>query len=165
MATATAIKTAPEEKRVVAISRDRMRELSHDVGMPMSITLEGSDTIEEGAQDVRRWEHIGPKLSIGQWLRISNDAETFYRFCEVLKVHGSPGTGLRALVLRDLFPPKFVDKENEMPAATGDYYVRWGGLNKKWQVIRPNGTVRLEGFNTESEAKLVANREAGNPKA
>ena len=45
MATATAIKSAPEEKKFQPIPRDRMRELSQDTGPRMSIVLEGDQTI------------------------------------------------------------------------------------------------------------------------
>ena len=164
MATATAIKSAPEEKKFQPIPRDRMRELSQDTGPRMSIVLEGDQTIEAGPQDCRRWEHIGSRLTMYQELRVTNDAGTFIRRMEVLAVHGTPGSGLRFLNLGDTSPPVFIDKANEPIVSTGDWFVRWGGLSKKWQVIRPNGQVRQEGINTEAEARNVLHLEAGNPR-
>ena len=162
--TAAQVKSAPEEKKYQPIPRDRMRELSQDTGPRMSIVLEGDQTIEAGPQDCRRWEHIGSRLTMYQELRVTNDAGTFIRRMEVLAVHGTPGSGLRFLNLGDTSPPVFIDKANEPIVSTGDWFVRWGGLSKKWQVIRPNGQVRQEGINTEAEARNVLHLEAGNPR-
>ena len=164
MATATALKQPPEERKYQPIPRQRMVELSHDLGPPMSIVLEGDQTVEEGTQDVKRWTHIGPLLTMYQWLRVSNDAGSMVRFMEVERVHGSPGAGLRALVLRDLWTPVFKDMAAEPIIATGEWYVRHGGTHRKWMVIQPNGNIRLDQINTEAEAKTIAHRESGNPR-
>jgi hypothetical protein len=129
----------------------------------MSILLEGDQTIEEGAQDVKRWQHIGARLTMYQELRITNDAGSFIRRMEVLGVHGTSGSGLRFLNLGDTSPPVFIDKANEEIVSTGDWFVRWGGLSKKWQVVNPAGRVRKEEINTEAEARNVMHLEAGNP--
>ena len=163
MATATASKSAPEKKKYQPIPIGRMRELSQDTGPRMSIVLEGDQTIEEGAQDVKRWQHIGARLTMYQELRITNDAGSFIRRMEVLGVHGTSGSGLRFLNLGDTSPPFFIDKANEPIVSTGDWFVRWGGLSKKWQVVNPAGRVRKEEINTEAEARNIMHLEAGNP--
>ena len=162
--TASATKSAPEEKKYQPIPRDRMRELSQDTGPRMSIVLPADEVIEAGSQDIRRWEHIGTRLTMYQELRITNDAGTFIRRMEVLAVHGDPGSGLRHLVLGDVTPPVFIDKALEVPVSTGSWEVRWAGLSKKWEVRRPNGSLRLDGINTEAEARNIMHLEAGNPR-
>jgi hypothetical protein len=153
-----------QSKRYPPVPHERMKELGQDIGYMMSIVLEGNQTIEEGAQDVERWRHIGPRLTMYQWLRISNDTGSMIRFMEVERVHGAPGQGLRALSLRDLWPPVLKDMAEEPIASTGDWYVRHGGTHRKWMVIQPNGNVRHEGLNTEAEAKIICHRESGNPR-
>jgi hypothetical protein len=164
MASATAIKSAPEKKRFPPIPRERMKELSQDMGPMMSVVLEGDQVIEVGVQDVRRWEHIGPRLTMYQWLRVTNDVGSMIRFMEVERIHGSPGQGLRALILRDLWAPTFKDMAAEPIVSTGEWYVRHGGTHRKWMVIQPNGNVRRDQINSEAEAQNMARLEAGNPK-
>jgi hypothetical protein len=172
MATSAQAKSAPqfgdampEAKKYQPIPRERMKELSQDQGPIMSIVLEDDQTIEEGVQDVRRWQHLGPRLTMYQWLRVANDSGSMVRFMEVEKIHGTPGSGLRALTLRDLWAPKFKDLAIEPIVSTGEWYVRHGGTHRKWMVIQPNGGVRRDGINTEAEAQNMARLESGNPKA
>lgn len=130
----------------------------------MSVVLEGEQTIEAGEQDAARWQHLGTRLTMYQWLRVTNDAGNMIRYMEVERVHGSPGSGLRALVLRDMWAPMIRDMAVEPIVSTGEWYVRHGGTHRKWMVIQPNGNVRRDGINTEVEARTVAHRESGNPK-
>lgn len=146
------------------IPRDRIRELSFEIGMPMSVVLEDDQTIEEGPQDVVRWQNIGTKLHMYQWVRVSNDTGSMVRFMEVERIHGSPGSGLRALSLRDIVPPRLVNLAVEPIVSTGEWYVRYGGAHRKWMVIMPNGNVRLDGINGETEARNICHHESGNPR-
>lgn len=146
------------------ISRDRAMGAEFVTGTMLNITLEGTDRIEEGVQDVGRFELVASRLGVNQWLQVTNDAGSMFRLMRVERLHMAPGSGLRALVLRDIIPPRFFDLENEAIVATGEYYVRYGGTHRRWCVITPAGLVGFEGFNTEHEAKIAAHRESGNPR-
>lgn len=170
-ATATATKAPkfgepilPEAKKVQPIAPDRMVSIAYATGEMMSVTLEGTQTIEEGEQDTNLWRHLGPKLSNLQWLRIGNDAQTMRRIMEVEAVFGSPGTGLRSLILSDLLPPKFFDRQNEQLRATGEWRTDYFGPYWRNRVITPGGTVRHAFINSETEAKNICHRESGNPR-
>jgi hypothetical protein len=140
-----------------------MMQASHVIGEMLNVTLLEDERVEEGLQDVARWHQIGPRLSMGQWLQITNDAGSMWRLMRVDRLHATPGSGLRALVLRDVVPPKFIDVANEPIVSTGDWYVRYGGPHRRWMVITPVGTIRQDGINTEGEAKTIWRSEAGNP--
>jgi hypothetical protein len=141
-----------------------MVQASFVINEMMNITLPENETVEEGEQEVRRWEQIGTRFGMNQWLQITNDAGSMWRLMRVERIHVSPGSGLRALVLRDVVPPKFIDLANEPVVATGEWYVRYGGTHRRWMVITPAGTVRRDGINSEAEARTVCHRESGNPK-
>jgi len=152
---------APEVK---AIEVARMIPAAYVHGDLMHLTLPGDERLEEGKQDVKRWQNIGGRLGMHQWIECTNDAGSMWRLMRVERVHGSPGTGLRGLWLRDVVPPSFADKADEPISATGDWYIMWGGAHKKWMVISPGGVVYQTGLNSEMAAQTVCRREAGNPK-
>jgi len=145
------------------IERTRAIEADFVVGRMLNITLPDDDTIEEGLQDVGRWSLIGPRLAMNQWLQITNDCGTFWRVMRVERIHGSPGSGLRALVLRDVVPAKIVDVANEPVAATGEWYIRYLGPHRRWAVISPAGAIRREGIHSQAEAANACHVERGNP--
>lgn len=144
------------------IPRERVMGMSFVVGEMMNVTLFEDERVEEGLQDVKRWQLVGERLAMNQWLQVTNDAGSMFRVMRVERIHTSAGAGLRALVLRDVVPPKFIDIENEPIVATGDWYVRYLGAHRRWAVISPAGTVRRDGINTEGEAKTICVAEAGN---
>jgi hypothetical protein len=146
------------------IPESRMVPAAFVHGDLLHVTLFGDERVEEGVQDVERWSHLGPRLAMNQWLEISNDAGSQWRLMRVERVHGSPGSGLRALTLRDIVPPSLTDLADEPVAAIGDWYVRHGGAHRKWMVISPAGVVRRDGINTEAEAKNLCNQESRNPR-
>lgn len=141
----------------------RMVPAAFVIGDIQNLTLVEDETIEEGLQDVERFRHIGPRLAVNQWIVVGNDAGSVRRVMIVEKLHCHAGSGLRALFLRDLFPPRIFDIEHEPIIATGDWYVRYGGPHRRWMVITPSGTIRREGINTEVEAKRQWQSESGNP--
>lgn len=167
---ATATATKPPRfgddmpEKIQPIPRDRITEMSHVMGFPMSIVLEGDQKIEEGEQDPNRFRNVAGRIAMYQWLRITNDTGSMVRFMEVERIHGSPGSGIRSLVLRDLWPPRFKDLAAEPIVSTGEYYVRHGGAHRKWMVIQPNGNVRIDGIMSEAEARTICARESGNPR-
>jgi hypothetical protein len=158
----------PEEKPaalpVKAIEESRMVAAAFVRSDPMHVTLPGMDTIEEGVQDVALWQNVGPRLCMHQWIEITNDVGSFWRLMRVERIHGSPGTGLRALTLRDLVPPHEIDAASVTIVPTGQWEIRWGGIHNKWQVVSPAGVVSKHGFNTEAEARTHRNLEERNPK-
>lgn len=145
------------------IARGRMTQAAQVLGEVLCITLFDDERIEEGVQDIRRWGLVGTRLAMNQWLIVSNDAGSMWRLMRVGRVHATPGSGLRALVLYDVVPPKFLDLANEPIVATGDWYVRYGGSHRRWMVVNPAGAVRRDGINTEGEAKSLCHAESGNP--
>lgn len=145
------------------IPRARAQQAAFVVGEMLNITLEGEETIEEGVQDVRRWADVSRFLSMNQWLQIGNDAGSFWRVMRVERLHGSPSSGLRALILRDVVPPKVIDVAKEPITATGEWYVRYGGAHRQWMVINPAGVVRRDGIHSHAEASNVCHVERGNP--
>lgn len=155
---------AEAKEPVQPIDRARMVPAAQVLGELMIVTLPEDQTVEEGLQDVRRWEHLGPRLTMHQFVIVTNDCGSMWRWMRVERLHGSPGAGLRALLLRDVVPPRFVDLALEPIVATGSWEVRHGGPHRRWMVIQPNGSVRRDGINSEAEARTIAHRESGNPK-
>jgi hypothetical protein len=146
------------------ISQDRMTPAAFVHGDLLHLTLVGEEQVEEGEQDIGRWAAIGTRLGMHQWIEIVNDAGSMWRLMRVDRIHGSPGTGLRALVLRDVVPPCFTDLAVEPIVKTGDWYVRHMGAHQKWAVITPGGTVYKDQINTEAEARLMCNSASRNRK-
>ena len=99
------------------------------------------------------------KLSFGQWLQISNDANSMYRLMRIGQIHSGRGAGLRFLSLLDIVPPRFFDVEFEPVIATGSYYVRHLGVHRGWAVVDPGGKVRFEGINSEAQAQNMCHAE------
>jgi hypothetical protein len=148
-----------------AIPEDRMKDAAYVLGNVLHVTLEDDQVIEAaGPQDVVRWALIGTKIAVGQWLLITNDAGSFRRIMVADQVHSSPGTGVRALVLDDLVPPKFFDKSSDAVVASGSWYVRYFGSHRRWGIVSPGGIVRRDQINTEAEATNLMHLEARNPK-
>jgi hypothetical protein len=165
MATAAQAKPPETEKPVVRpIERERITDCSFALGEMQLVTLPGEMTIEPGQQNPVLWDSIAGKLRMHQWVQVSNDAGSFWRVMRVERIHGGSGQGLRLLILKDVVPPQFIDLANEPIVSTGDWEVRHGGPHRRWMVIRPNGTIRAEGLNTEQEARTIANRDKLNPR-
>src|SRR5665213_3756076 len=169
-ATATATKPPqfgdhlpPEAKKFQPIPAERFVNSAHTAGDKLFVTLPNDETIDAGEQDIARWRHA--KLVIGQWLEVSNDAESMWRLMRVSRVYGTAASGLRALVLRDIVPPQFTDRANEPVTATGEWYFRWAGQHRQWIVVQPNGNVRHEGINSQEQARIFTHNESGNPRA
>lgn len=169
---ATATQTKPprfgdamldDNKPIQPITQDRFVSSAHIAGDKLFITLPNDEKIDEGEQDIARWRHA--KLVIGQWLEVSNDAESMWRLMRVARVYGTAASGLRALVLRDIVPPQFSDRANEPITATGEWYFRWAGQHRQWVVVQPNGNVRFEGLNSQEQARIITHNESGNPRA
>ncbi len=146
------------------IPDSRLVPASYVHGEALHITLPDDETLEEGEQDLELFARIGVRMSHGQFLEIENDAGSMWRLMRVARIYGTPGTGLRGLVLRDVVPPCFNDLDVEPVIKTGDWYVRHGGPHKRWQVITPGGVVFRERINTESEARTVKSAAERNPK-
>lgn len=163
MATAKAANAEPTAAKQQVIPPLRVIQASHVIGEVLNVTLFEDERVEEGLQDVARWGLVGTRFAMNQWLQVTNDAGSMWRLMRVERVHATPGSGLRALVLRDVVPPKFIDVANEPIVSTGDWHVRFGGAHRRWMVINPAGNVRREGINTEGEAKTLCHSEAGNP--
>jgi hypothetical protein len=157
-------KPAGEPAKPKAIPRDRMISAEFIMGAMMNVTLFETETVDDGVQDAARWELVAPRLAMNQWLQITNDAGSMWRLMRVERLHASPGSGLRGLVLRDVVPPRFFDLENEPIVATGEYHVRYGGAHRRWMVITPQGTVARDQINSEHEARIHAHRDSNNPR-
>src|SRR4051812_14431560 len=74
---------ATPPRPVQPIPLTRMMQTGFVVGEMQTITLPEGETIEEGLQDPRRWEHVGPRLAMGQWIEVANDAGSMYRLMRV----------------------------------------------------------------------------------
>lgn len=148
-----------------AVPENRMLPVAFVHGEPMHLCLPGDERIEPGPQDVDYLANIGGKLAMHQQIEVTNDAGSFWRLMRVERVHGSPGSGLRALTLRDVVPPYFSDMADEPVVSIGQWYVRFGGAHRKWMVVTPAGAVRREGINSESEARHICRLEESNPRA
>ena len=57
------------------------------------------------------------------------------------------------------------DRRSEPFISTGEWFVRWGGPSKGWQIIRPNGYVAQEGINTEAEGRNILRLERLKPRS
>jgi hypothetical protein len=156
-------KTASEAE-VRSIPETRMIPAAFVHGDLLHLTLPGDERIEEGAQDLKRFGLIGPKMGMHQWIEVVNDAGSMWRLMRVEKIFGTPGSGLRGLWLRDVVPPSFSDLADEPIAVTGDWYVRHGGGHRRWMVITPGGIVHRQGINTEAEARSISHAASANPR-
>lgn len=155
---------AASEPEVRSIPEGRMVPAAFIHGDLLHLTLPGDERIEEGAQDLKRFALVGPKFGMHQWIEVVNDAGSMWRLMRVERVHGTPGSGLRGLWLKDVVPPSFSDLADEPIVATGEWYVRHGGGHRRWMVITPGGVVYRQGINTEAEARTACHRGTGNPK-
>jgi hypothetical protein len=152
------------EPEVKAIPEGRMTPAAYVHGELLHLTLEGDARIEEGAQDLKKFSLIGPRMGPLQWIEVVNDAGSMWRLMRVARIHGHAGTGLRGLWLEDVVPPKFTNFADEPAVPTGDWYIRFGGAHRKWMVITPGGVVNRQGINTEGEARTICNQVSGNPR-
>lgn len=152
------------KRQVMPLREDRMVAMAQALGEMQLVTLPEDQAIEEGEQDPKLWTNLGPRLVMGQWISVTNDCGSFWRVMRVELVHCGRGAGLRALVLRDVVPPRMFDKTNEPIVATGEWYVRYLGPSRRWAVIRPNGMVAREMINTEQEAARQVWQMSGNPR-
>jgi len=150
-------KAAPASPPKRPYDERRLQLASISQGEIMSLTLPDAEEITEGLQDCERFLIVGPKLFMGQWLEVSNDAGSYYALMRVEFVHGGRGQGLTALSLRFIAPPSRSDRTAETPSATGQFYVFWGGNFRKFCVIAPNGMIRAEGITTQAEARNRCN--------
>jgi hypothetical protein len=171
MTTAAATRPGPkpgqmvqEKETIKPIPEDRMIAASFARGETQLVTLLGNEVIQEGPQSIEKWGNIARRLAVGQHVEVGNDAGSFWAWCRVERLHGSPGGGLRALTLRFIAPPIVSNLEEEPVVATGDFYVRHLGPHRRWAVINPQGNVHLEGINSEAEARNVMLRAASNPR-
>jgi hypothetical protein len=172
MATATAARAAPQQDGPVQfgqpvtrpIDEARMIACAHAIGEMQLVTLPDEMTIEEGPQDPLLWVNIAKRLSMHTWVQVTNDAGSFWRVMRVEKIHAGRGAGLRALVLRDVVPPRLVDLANEPIVSTGEWYVRHLGPHRGWVVVDPAGNVRREGIRTQREADNWCHQTSGNPR-
>jgi hypothetical protein len=168
---ATATPTGPkpgqmiqEKEAIKPIPEDRMIGASFARGETMLVTLIGNEVIQEGPQPIEKWANIARRLSVGQHIEVGNDAGSFWAWCRVERLHGTPGGGLRGLTLRFIAPPIVSNLAEEPVTATGDFYVRHLGMARRWAVIDPKGHILIEGLNSEAEARNHMIRAQTNPK-
>jgi hypothetical protein len=167
MTTQAQTKLAPPADKIPPIKpipEDHMIEASYARGPVMLVTLSGDEVIQEGPQNIEKWANLTRRLSVGQHIEVGNDSGSFWVWARVERLHGSPGSGLRALTLRFLIPPIVNNLTDEPIAATGDFYVRHLGARRRWAVINPQGNVHIDGLNSEAEARNVMMRAASNPR-
>src|SRR6266852_1919014 len=143
----------PAQTLPTVIPRARLEEKEISTGVVMRLTLEGDQTITEGQQNLHQFGEVGEQLALGQWLEVSNDANSFWALMRVAEIHGTRSTGCRGLHLQFIVPPRQFDRQYEAPVATGNWYARWLGPHKKWAVISPTGSIFRSGLITEAEAQ------------
>ena len=136
-----------------AYDKQRLEEAEHNQGPRLVLTLPGSETVPEGAQDVNRWSVVGPELHLGQHIELQNDDRSWFCLCRVEFILGGRGVGLRELRLRYLVPPQLSEREAEPPVGNGTWHIHYLGSHRKWAIIHPNGSVRAEGIASETEAR------------
>jgi hypothetical protein len=107
-----------------------------------------------GEQDVERWAPVGPKLKMRTWVEITNDRRTWWVLARVETIAGGRDLGLKGLSLRFIVPPQISDRDGGQETATGSWHFRYSGPFKRFEIVAPNGQVRLDGINTESAARL-----------
>lgn len=152
----------PPTLLVRAIEVQRVTVAAETQGEKLLLTLPGEETVNEGVQDPRRFVNVAAKLSMGQWLEISNDAGNFWALMRVTSRHGGRGASLRGLSLQNIVQPMVADKVLEEPIPTEEWYVGFFGMHRKWCVITPKGKFFREGLNTESQARTILDHEAKN---
>jgi hypothetical protein len=139
-----------------AYEDQRLQEASINQGEMLILVLPGDEVLKEGSQDCSRFSVLGPRMHPGQWLQVTNDAESWFAVMRVSRIFGGRGQSIRGLELHFLFAPQTFDRTLEQPSANGEPYARWGGLYFKWQVIAGNGTVKREFIDSEIQAKRGA---------
>jgi len=132
----------------------RIAEAEISQGTRLLLTLPDAEQISEGEQDVERWVTVGPKLNMGTHVEITNDRRTWWVLARVETIAGGRGVGLKGLSLRFIVPPQISDRDGGEEKATGAWHFRYSGPFKKFEIVAPNGQVRLDGINKESEARL-----------